>query len=442
MNWVSENDPSWKQKINALEIRVRKYERGAECEYYIRKFKALENKKRGGKEFSNSLNKLSFAENIFSDSIAQIVFNDDIITEGIVDNYGRQISELYLTIIKNNKGYEKWYSDEPNYTDDDIEYSHCFGKISSGIDLSPEWEKYNIHRLYAGNRDENALENGITVENEDFYGDIVEFSPNAFEETVLEDVYYRFNTAQRETETSEYGKIYEDKFKNDDYDVVGEFSIEENVYPNVTNISNEGYFYKPHYQIKLRTFESNVKQGNDIKLRFNENTLGNEEGTVYSGVTEIPYYLSIGDKLYFFNEETKERVAAKVTDVSGFMGTRIAFEADEEVNLDDYVLFRSNPSKPKFAIDANDGRGTYYWRDIMHEKEIMYGDELFNSVFMNGAHYFHKNINFYLKRQDPTREYELNTNSNNIDALTGASIGKIKDISMAEYVAEGENDIC
>ena len=39
-------------------------------------------------------------ENIYSDDIAQILFNDDIEIGNLRDNLGREPSEIYLTIVK------------------------------------------------------------------------------------------------------------------------------------------------------------------------------------------------------------------------------------------------------------------------------------------------------------------------------------------------------
>ena len=50
------------------------------------------------------------------------------------------------------------------------------------------------------------------------------------------------------------------------------------------------------------------------------------------------------------------------------------------------------------------------------------------------------NINFYLRRQDPTGEYGLNT-ADTLDYLTGAAEGKFKDVSVAEYEEEKTGDI-
>ena len=440
----------WARNLKRIEIRVRKHVKGLDCKYYIREFKKIPCP--NGK-FSSSINKLAFAENIYSDKMAQIVFNDDINVYGLTDNLGRDLSEIYLTIVKRNKGHEKWYSGFPNFTDEDIEFSHCFGKVSAGFDLSADEEniKYNIHRLTANNRSTNAVkieESGVTYgvnitdEDEKFAGDIVEFSPFDVEETVLEDVYHRFNTAQRETVSSLYSTIRYSDFKQDDYDVIEDFNIAESIYNHKSqvNISNEGYYYKPHYKVKIMSFSETVKQGSHTKVYFIDGIQTVSEN-VYSGATNVPYNIYVGDTLYLIDPENGERKEAEVVSVAGPLRTEITFSVNEEIDITKYNVYIPNSLMPYYAYELNDGTGRYLWREPLKESKLMYNDELYDTMFTNGAHYFHENINFFLRRQDPYGEYGLN-NGQDIDAMIGTSKGLQKDVSFAEYQREGKNDLC
>ena len=112
------------------EIRVKKYDSGCEAEYYLRKFARFD------KESTNSLNKLSFSQNVYADQVAQIVYTSDFDTTGMRDNLGRPLSELYLTIVKSNRGRKEWYEENKFVEEDEehpIEFSHCFGEITSGL---------------------------------------------------------------------------------------------------------------------------------------------------------------------------------------------------------------------------------------------------------------------------------------------------------------------
>ena len=87
---------------------------------------------------------------------------------GLKDNLGRELSEIYLTIIKNNKGWEDFYL-SGSTTPLLVEYSHCFGRVTSGFNFECEegefsaikpsadiedvdngeyFQKYNVRSLY------------------------------------------------------------------------------------------------------------------------------------------------------------------------------------------------------------------------------------------------------------------------------------------------------
>lgn len=347
------------------EFRFVRIDGSDEVSYYIRKFRKLPNFKdtlvyndgviteeeitESGKTFSSSLTKVAFSRNSYGDPMAQIVYNDDIVTTGILDNLGREVSEIYLTILKRNKGYKDWYAEKPRYSGEDIEFSHCFGDLSSGFDLAGDIDDYNIRKIHSVDYDALVasgdsfvtlsaitpspakLESGITIESEDFCGDIVEFAKNSLTETVLEDVYHRFNTAQREAVLKEYENLYFDRVLYDDYDVFGSgLTIEKvnlgkytvnNVQRNFhININPEGYFYKPHYKLRLYDFEDEVQQGQDTMIAFSVlNTDDMWSKTKYKKFCEV-YSKSLTDfttkAYYVISNGTTDTLLKELLDIS------------------------------------------------------------------------------------------------------------------------------
>lgn len=278
---------------NTIHFFYKKIENGCDDRYYFRKFKEIinyryvqtncegltptkltkeptvinENSPRiiklgdecfklEGEPIHYTQNKIAFGENIYGDRIAQVIFNDDICITGLKDNLGRPLTELYFMVLKTNRGHEKWY-DEGNATDDKVEYSHCFGDITSGLDLPSGVTDYNVRCLHnvffkdlpdeseykdglsiimenapSGDYGGNApkpIENNLTLEysyDHDlimphiFYGDVVEFNRAGFMEHTIEKVYHRFNTAQREClKNQKYFDIHYDELVGDLYDV-------------------------------------------------------------------------------------------------------------------------------------------------------------------------------------------------------------------------------
>ena len=119
----------------------------------------------------------------------------------------------------------------------------------------------------------------------------------------------------------------------------------------------------------------------------------------------------------------------------------MSFEPKDGFDFRNVVYFRNNPIKPEGAYMLNDGTGRYLWREVLSSKEISVDSELYDSVFTNGAHYFHKNITFYLHRQDPNGIYGIGVEP--VETAGFFSIeNKEKDVSVAEYVKEGEKKLC
>lgn len=274
---------------------------GCECKYYARIFKKLKNA--NGQSLINDVNKTAFSKNIYGDDIAQIIFTDDVDLRGKTDENGREISEIYFTAVKRNAGNQKWYINKI-VNDESVEFSHCFGTLTSGVDFSgvdvnEEPFDYNIHYLH--NMDSGVcvnniqaantfsawgetilsgmpkyIESGITIDNDTFYGDIVEFDVYDYSTTVIANICHRFNTMQRELFDLKFRDMYQDVIVHDDYEAANfnrMFSVETYYCNDIINalhkvddttqtndnlmycnIKPEGYFYNPHSMIKLKEY--------------------------------------------------------------------------------------------------------------------------------------------------------------------------------------------
>ena len=320
---------------------------GTECSYYFRKFKKIKNS--NGEELTSDVNKLAFGVNIYGDDVAQIVFTDDINVESLVDENGRPITEVFLTIVKRNKGHNEWYSNvRPNVSSPEIEFSHCFGKLTSGIDFSgvdieDEPFDYNIHYLHNVKKDETLIssdesyrntlsalgatilngmpkkiEDDITIDFDEFYGDIVEFDNYNYERNIIGHVYHRFNTEQRETTNVAFMDLYQDIIIYDDYDkyngyrdggggfevatyylndyLRSDHRIDETTEENTLvrgNIMPEGYFYNPHTSVLIRQEDSNVMRTEAKHINYSDFTLSGR--TVY---LEFEISMVNGERVY------------------------------------------------------------------------------------------------------------------------------------------------
>lgn len=422
--------PLWSDYI---QFRMVKTNGRDDCQYYIRKFKKIPNMKNGyegieNMPFDKEQYPLAFANTIYGDPILQLTYTDKIKISQLKDNLSRDLTDIYVTVVKRNKGYEEWYNTETNDIDySQVEYSHCFGPVTSGFNFHHD-ENDNLtirqkcHVLgdvtminnndvthnFKENDLNNLNENYITINDNWFYGDIVEFDPNTCKETVLCDVNYRFNTAQRELGVN-YTIKY-DEISGDDYDVA--FKISDTTLDKTYTIRPEGYYYKPHYKIKLRGFGS-VEQATHKHIYFKEANPIQDNGIYIKISTLLKHNARAGEYVLIFdsNDETKKWVLeiVYVIDNFNFVINKIDYDVQPYcdwislctyLNDGSYQIKRVNNNIPNNATELKNG--TYLWRPVINSWDIANTDtELKDLVFTNNCFYIDKSINIYLKRQDP-----------------------------------------
>lgn len=446
--------------------RFAKIVNGFECEYYFRKFKKLSDKQ------NSTLTKLAFSDTIYGDEVSQIVFTDDIDISNYVDNRNRPLTEIYLTIIKANRGHSLWY-DENKSQSKDIEFSHVFGKVSSGINM-PEYaslqmpsvrHQHNIDIEKANDNDDgvifqkssNKLESNITIKSDEFYGDLVEFNPITLIETTIERVIHRFNTAQRETSNEKYNTIYYDEIESDIFDayyinksesntIIRQYALNE----GYANLAPEGYIYNPHYRIKIGEFSQIVNQLSDITMKVSEPTLSNDNSKVtfktYDNYTLLPNdIISMMDKNNFENYQYKVE-SYSIEPLNGYYiceATYMNNKPGKDSDLNNFIFFKHNLDIPSYSYMLPDGTGRHLWRDITKPSEYMFTSDLYDTPFTNGSFYHHANINFLVRRQDPFKTYGMYPQKDGLQIENNFEIPSIEvDYSNDEYINENESILC
>lgn len=515
-----EEDGNVKAGING---RFCKVVFGVESMYYFRVFRRLPNFKEISQDedrsyyigkynkidFNSELNKLAFANNIYGDNLVQIVYLDDIDVNGLTDNLERPLSDIYLTIVKANDGHEQWYPEEgdPDYKSEEIRHSWPFGKVTSGIDVPPDVNfnrDYNVHRLHNVNYDKlmslksedggrdgkftdpwlnviddlgdlvnfdsgdtvrnlYALEDDIKIDQEFFLGDMVEFNLSQYQELILEPVYHRFNTAQREYINERYQDIVIDEIYMDDYEgsetgvtqnnttsIEGNFKCVEDVYnrgyrdnlaDNVKdpvtypgNIFPEGYYYQPHYRIHLKDVSDKLTQSSDTYMYLtSDGVQTGSTGDEVTFTTAMDYDLIVNDEIVIQDPKNNIFYDAIVTEASGVTGetwakavlsngSKLNDGLSKEMYPSSFIVFKKTLGIPKYALHYPDTSGKYIWRSLVPHSKVGTDSEIYEKPFANGAHYRHVGINFFLKRQDPYGEYRLNlktpTSTGDINKLT------------------------
>lgn len=467
----------------ALNLSYKKVVGDVECEYYVRIFSKLPNFKfasgttteydlyhtnstmiqtynKKKYEFENHVSRLAFAKNIYSDDVGEIVFTDDIDISNLKDNLGRPLSSIYLTIIKNNKGYKEWYGFLKNDVEwspewireysDDIEFSHCFGKVTCGFYLSDEslythatsikkmshsndlGRGYNCAKINEDREEElgKLYENGVNESFDDceiwydtdsnFYGDLCYYDAFNAVENVVQPIMHRFNTAQREStraKSSDYFSsfIYDD-IQYDDYDSGSKYRINSKLVENCNN-KKEGYYYIPHYEIPIKTFDmANTVLPDFLTIRSLVNMPDGVKVTVLEN-----HYLSVGDKAMICDEVNNKYYYCLTTnsindkvficdiyDEDGNKSDNIPDLFSSSDNIDDYKLFKTdNLDIPSYANLIKDGSCRFIWRNIVNNGMNPNDKTIEEYPFTNGAFYVNKRVDLYLRRQDPLGIYQL-----------------------------------
>lgn len=254
--------------------KIKKVVGGVESEYYFRLFKKIKTRNFDVvKTDDYDTYKLAFSENIFADDVVQFVFNEDIDVSNLTDNLNRPLSELYLTTIKTNSGSgsDKLFSN----VSDGIE-SPFINTLNNSDNLTYLLDIPVINKIHNGGtapfKSHNPFNNDVTINDEFYYGDLVEFNSFEIKETILADVCHRFNTVNRETSPTMNYKISS----------IGQTKT------LTLGPRQEGYFYKAHYQIKIRNFSDYIEQGDQNTIDLPIYAINSGDGTyLWRDLTEI-----------------------------------------------------------------------------------------------------------------------------------------------------------
>ena len=478
-NWV--NCDLTKQNIS-----FKKVVEGVEVQYYVRIFSKLpnwrftnelvdeyniyDNPKTKDKllktyqereyEFDSVNSDMSYSKTIYNDDVSQIVFTDDVDLSYLHDNLGRPLHEIFLTVIKNNLGYKHWYREnsEPNENInersesiwDRIEYSHAFGKVNCAFKYS-KYSMYNndltnVLELYNGlddSRDGLTLsyreqEEGESEYAEDeinyyedihYFGDLCSFSPNTSMEESIEQVSFRFNTAQRESKNDRIipRDLCFDEIETDDFDY-NEFVMQDSANTKYVSSRNrkEGYYYSPHYRIQVHSFSSELEtqyaQSFEIKDFFSKVRIERENGDVdeaYQIATVKRNFFEANDKFLIMNINNGKTIEGLILSTTNVFSLRpilsnksyyATFNKEDEnfvkdaiENKENYKIIRPTSTIPTFAKLLGDGTARYAWRNLI-KNGFDNSSPLEEYPFTNGAYYITPRFNVFLHRQDPHDE--------------------------------------
>ena len=211
-----------------------------ESEYYVRRLKSLTEV-----EKDYDIYPAAYGVNYFDDRKAGFYFKKDIDVEGLRDNLGRPLSELFFTIVKNDNDSDYssvsnvYWRDKQKNLPNDIK-NRFWMPIAAGYETEQNVNvNYNIRAFSSNypNGDPNYPQvyfSNIDESNEVFDNDIVEYNESLLSEIVLEEIFHRINTVYRQN-----------------LNLIDSEKVDK----------REGYIYNPHTSITIREFSDYIEEG-------------------------------------------------------------------------------------------------------------------------------------------------------------------------------------
>jgi hypothetical protein len=240
-----------------------------ESEYYVRVFSALTENYMDYDTYP-----ASYGTSYYYDKVTAFNFIKDVDVDGVKDNLGRPLSELFLTVVKNDEDSESnsvsntyWFNQQAGLPSNIR--NRFWTKISAGF-----LTERNINLNYNINAygDTNYIAApSVWFENIDesdnaFDGDIVEYNVEDLLEKRLESVHHRINTIYRE-------------------------NLEDIKKDGFTQNKREGYVYNPHSQIIIREYSPTKNPIVDIQSIINKyNITDINEIEKYKKIYNVPDY--------------------------------------------------------------------------------------------------------------------------------------------------------
>lgn len=175
----------------------------------------------------------------------------------------------------------------------------------------------------------------------------------------------------------------------------------------------EGYYYQPSYVIPIKEFGDEImsRQPDIFEIySISEGINSWLDVPTYLFCTESANYFFKGDKAYIYNIERNKCYTLVVTDVhtsnkfsailcdekGRYVRSGFGYEETEDGNnIMSFRLFKRPSDIPLYAKVIMDGSCRFYWRNLQIIDDY---------PFTNGAFYIKRDINFYLRRQDPHGE--------------------------------------
>lgn len=227
------------------------------------------------------------------------------------------------------------------------------------------------------------------------------------------------------------------------------------------NISPEGYFYSPFYEITLKELEDELQFVSVKRINFEPSraTVTSRNVSSYnpetgSESTKKVYFIKIKSPLLYnviqyqpfviYDVSKDETNRGYLYEFSGTDYTIATEDEVEELDLQNgrYIISLIEENAPEYAEFIPSSQ-RLVWRGPKKMSDLARTSPIYNMPFTNGRNYIHKNINVFVRRQDPQGEFKLfrPSSTNPLRRFQVEGNGKI-DIDYVQHITDTMIDAC
>lgn len=200
------------------------------------------------------------------------------------------------------------------------------------------------------------------------------------------------------------------------------------------NISPEGYFYSPFYEVQLKELDDELQSIKTRRINFvpSAATMETAMTEFYKqelGITEkkecyiititspVSYNFIMGQPFCIYDvldDATFRGYLSSATTVEN--GCQIKITTTDKIDKQGlkgdnnghsrYIISLLDENAPLYA-DYIPASGKLIWRAPKKMSDLSSDSPLYNMPFTNGRNYIHRNLNVFVRRQDPHNDYKL-----------------------------------
>lgn len=244
--------------------------------------------------------------------------------------------------------------------------------------------------------------------------------------------------------------------------------INGNKFPG--NISPEGYFYSPFYEVTLKEIDDELQSIIVKRINFVPSAASVTSGSVECyrpeiGSTEtrkmyfvkikspISYDIIAGQPFCIYDVDKDATYRGSLDNMSGFDITiATENEIDEDIlcgraeegcsGKSGYIISLIEENAPEYAEFLPSSQ-RLVWRAPKKMSDLESTSPIYNMPFTNGRLYIHKNVDVFVRRQDPDNDYKLFRpySENPLRRFQVEGKGKL-DFDYLDYIIDSSVDAC